>query len=102
MSRTDKKGARVAKEQAAKLAKIRSTRVKEYTKVTSIEHGMSNGLLNKVTNPLGNTYHWFVYGRKNCYETGIKLDRDGYRYNKQFDLYQKIMPTGWQRNKLKR
>ena len=102
MSRTNKKWARVMKAQQEKLAKIRSTRVKEYTKVTSIEQGMQLGLLQKKINPIGVSYHWFVYGRKNCYETGIKLDRDGYRYNKQFDLYQKIMPTGWQRNKLKR
>lgn len=100
MARTNMKWARVAKEQAAKLAKIRSSGKREYVKVSSIEQGMSSWLLNVVINPIGNTYHWFVFGRKSCRETGLSVDRDGYRYCKQYGLYQRGNMTGWKKRKL--
>ncbi len=38
-------------------------------------------------NPAGREYHWFLKWRKICWETGLRIDPDGYRFI--------VKPSGW-------
>ena len=44
--------------------------------------GKDWGAIGVMTNPKWNTYHWFLRGRKVCWETRLRVDPDGYRFIK--------------------
>jgi len=81
MARTNKQGIASKKAQQAKQAK-RGKGLKrfEYPKRSlSIEEAKELGVVGTQVNPKGNTFHWFLRGRKICWETRLRSDTDGYR-----------------------
>jgi hypothetical protein len=62
------------------------------------------GVVGVVKNPLGHEYHWFLKGRKICWETGVRVDPDGFRMVKPpaggMEVVE-IVPSGRLRRKLK-
>jgi hypothetical protein len=82
MARTNKQGIAAKKAQQAKQGK-RSKGLKrfEYPKrALSVDEGKELGVIGVQTNPKGASYHWFLGGRKICYETKMRIDPDGYRF----------------------
>jgi hypothetical protein len=82
MARTNKRGIAAKKAQQKKQAsRIKGSRKFEYPKrKLDLEEGKELGIITQMTNPAGNTYHWFHGGRKICWETRLRVDPDGYRY----------------------
>lgn len=83
-SRTNKGGIAKKKAQLEKQA----ARTKGQARFTypkrklSLDEGKERGAIGVQTNPKGHTYHWFLRGRKICYETKMRVDPDGRRFVK--------------------
>jgi len=78
MARTNKQGIASKKAQQAKQAK-RGKGLKrfEYPKRSlSIEEAKELGVVGTQINPKGNQFHWFLRGRKICWETRMRIDTD--------------------------
>ncbi len=81
-SRTSKKWIAAKKAQLQKQAsRLRGERKFTYPKrKISLEDAKELWVVGKKTNPKGKDYHWFLKGRKVCWETGLRVDPDGYRF----------------------
>jgi hypothetical protein len=106
-SRTNKQG--IAKKkavQAKQASRLKGAKRFNYPKRNiSLEMAMSEGFVHAVKNPAGNTWHWFYRGRKVCWETRVRVDPDGYRYNRTPNGGQNIIQvfsSGFVRRKLKK
>lgn len=81
----------IAKKKAAqqKSAKLRLWSKKfEYPKRNlSLDEAIATWAIWWQENPRGNTFHWFMRGRKICRETRLRVDSDGYRLVR--------LPSGW-------
>lgn len=88
-SRTNKQGIAAKKKQQKKQAnRLKGGKRFEYPKrKLDLEQAKEIGVVGVVTNPKGNTYHWFLRWRKVCRETRIRVDADGYRMIRT--------PSGW-------
>lgn len=80
--RTNKQG--IAKKkalQAKQASRLRGAKRFDYPKRNlELQFAMEQGIVHEVKNPKGSTYHWYVRGRKICWETKLRTDPDGYRY----------------------
>lgn len=81
-SRTNKQG--IAKKKAVQQKQANRTKgAKRFDyprRKLTLEEAKDMGVIVIWTNPKGADYHWFLRGRKNCWETGLRVDPDGYRY----------------------
>lgn len=79
MARTDKQGIRKnkLKQASSKTLRFSNPQVK-----ISLQEAKELGIVIPIENPKGRTFHWFVRGRKDCFETKMKWDLDGYRFYK--------------------
>ncbi len=107
--RTDKQWIRQRRQQLKKQKKkIRSKwekRFKYPKRKLSLEKAKSLGIVGAKKNPAGNTYHWYLKWRKVCWETGIRVDPNGYRLFKPpsgsgYD-FKKVQLTGRKKRKLR-
>lgn len=104
-SRTNKQGIAAKKAQLQKQAsRTKGQKKWEYPKrKISLDDGKEFGFIGSQTNPKGNTYHWFLRGRKTCWETRMRVDPDGRRFVKLpsggSDFVQTHL-SGWGRRKL--
>ncbi len=104
-SRTNKRWIAAKKEQQKK----QSSRLKWEKKFNypkrkiSLEDAKSLSVVGSKTNPQGRDYHWFLKGRKVCWETGLRVDPDGFRLIKLssggFEFVE-VPFSGWVRKKL--
>jgi len=81
-SRTNKRGIAAKKAQLQKQAK-RTLWTKKFSypkRKLDLEDAKEIGIIGVVKNPKGHDYHWFLRGRKVCWETRLRVDPDGYRY----------------------
>lgn len=106
-SRTNKQGIAKKKAQQAKQAgRLRGTKRFDYPKRNlSLDTAKELNIVAEFKNPKGNTYHWFVKGRKVCWETRLRTDPDGYRYIRTASGATNIVPTyhsGYVRCKLRK
>ncbi len=105
MARTNKQGIASKKAQQAKQAKnTKGQKRFEYPKRTlSVDEGKELGVMWVQTNPKGVSYHWFLGGRKICYETRMRIDPDGYRFVRLpsgGSDYVSVGMSGWARKKV--
>ena len=104
-SRTNKQGIAAKKAQLQRQAsRTKGQKKREYPKrKISLEDGKEFGFIGSQMNPKGNTYHWFLRGRKVCWETRMRVDPDGRRFVKLpsggSDFVQTFL-SGWGRRKL--
>lgn len=104
-SRTNKRGIAAKKAQLEKQASRTKGQVRfAYPKrKVSLEEGKEWGIIGVQTNPKGHTYHWYLRGRKICYETKMRSDPDGWRFVKRpsgsSDFVQ-VHLSGWGRRKI--
>lgn len=79
MARTDKQWIRKKKQQQSSswISRFSNPQIK-----ISLQEAKELGIVVPQVNPLGRTFHWFVRGRKDCFETKMKWDLDGYRFYK--------------------
>lgn len=104
-SRTNKRGIAQKKAQLQKQAsRLKGQKRREYpTRKVSLEEGKEFGFIGVQMNPKGNSYHWFLRGRKVCWETRMRIDPDGRRYIKLpsggSDFVQAQL-SGWGRRKI--
>jgi hypothetical protein len=82
MARTNKRGIAAKKAKLQKQAKnFKWLRRFTYPKrKLDLEEAKEIGVIGVVKNPKGAEYHRFLRWRKICRETGIRVDRDGYRF----------------------
>ncbi len=82
MSRTNKQWiAKKKAQQQKQAARIRWVRRFDYPKrKLSLEEGKELWAIGVYTNPKWWEYHWFIRGRKICWETRLRVDPDGFRY----------------------
>lgn len=105
MARTNKQGIASKKAQLAKQAsRTKGQKKWEYpARKTTLEDAKEYGFIGAQTNPKGNTYNWFLRGRKICWETRMRIDPDGWRYVKLpsggSDFVQ-VHLSGWGRRRL--
>jgi hypothetical protein len=84
MSRTNKQGIASKKAQLQKQAsRTKGQKKREYpNRKVSLDDAKEYGFIGVQTNPRGNSYNWFLRGRKVCRETRLRVDPDGYRFTK--------------------
>lgn len=101
MARTDKQGIRKKKQQQSSGGVIRFSNPK--IKI-SLQEAKELGIVIPMINPSGRTFHWFVRGRKDCFETKMKRDLDGYRFYKNQSewLCCKIPMPNWARRRIRK
>ncbi|UFX82965.1 hypothetical protein [Candidatus Absconditicoccus praedator] len=104
-SRTNKKGIAAKKAQLQKQAsRMKGQKRFNYPKrKLSLEDAKELAVVGSKTNPAGRNYHWFLKGRKICWETGLRVDPDGYRlYVKPSGgmEFTEVPISGWLRKKL--
>jgi hypothetical protein len=104
-SRTNKRGIAAKKAQIQKQAgRFKGMQRFTYPKrKLSLEEAKQNGVVGAETNPKGNTYNWFLKGRKICRETRLRVDPDGWRYVRTpsgGSDFVEIPISGWLRKKL--
>lgn len=81
MSRTDKQGIARSKQLQQKFNRIKGLNMQPfYANIAkkSLQQAKDDGDIYVIVNPLGHTFHWYRRGRKSCFETGLKIDPDGY------------------------
>ena len=105
MARTNKRGIAAKKAQKAKQAgRMKWLKRFNYPKrKLGIAEAKECGAVWAQTNPKGNTYNWFLKGRKVCRETRLRVDPDGYRYIKTpsgGSTFVEVPISGWLRKKL--
>lgn len=81
MARTNKNGIARSKKAKAKNASKRVKGLNNQKKwrdiaVKPLQYLKDNWLVKAIVNPKGNLYHWFTRGRKSCWETKLKIDKD--------------------------
>ncbi len=106
-SRTNKKGIAQKKVQLQKQAKrLKGVKKFEYPKRRlDLEQAKEIGIIGVVTNPKGADYHWFLRGRKVCWETRLRVDPDGYRMIRTPSGGTEVVSvqtSGWVRGKFKK
>ncbi len=79
MARTNKKKQRENKKRASNTPTLRFKNPRQRLSLTEAKE---RGIVVPRKNPDGHIFHWFVKGRKACYETKMKFDPDGYRFYK--------------------
>lgn len=104
-SRTNKRGIAAKKAQLHKQAgRMKGAQRFTYPKrKLGLEEAKQLGIVGAETNPKGNTYNWFLKGRKICWETRLRIDPDGYRYVRTpsgGSDFVEVPITGWLRKKL--
>ena len=70
-----------------------------------LNDGKDWGAIGVMTNPKWNTYHWFLRGRKVCWETRLRVDPDGYRFIKTPSGGSEMVyvpANGWTRGRLRK
>ena len=103
--RTNKRWIAAKKAQLQKQAAgMKGQKKRDYPKrKVSLEEGKEFGFIWTQMNPKGNSYHWFLRGRKVCWETRMRIDPDGRRYVKLpsggSDFVQAQL-SGWGRRKI--
>lgn len=105
MARTNKRGIAAKKAQIQKQAgRMKWLKRFNYPKRKLwIGEAKECGAVGAQTNPKGNTYNWFLKGRKVCRETRLRVDPDGYRYIKTpgwGSTFVEVPISGWLRKKL--
>lgn len=105
MARTNKRGIAAKKAQIQKQAgRMKGLKRFNYPKRKLwIAEAKESGAVGAQTNPKGNTYNWFLKGRKICWETRLRVDPDGYRYIRTpsgGSDFVEIPISGWLRKKL--
>ena len=106
-SRTNKQGIAKKKAQQAKQAsRIRGAKRFDYPKrKLELEEAKELGIVGIYTNGKGSAYHWFLRGRKVCWETRLRTDPDGYRYIRTPSGGSEMViapSSGWTRTKMKK
>ena len=101
MARTDKQGIRKKKQQQSSSGAMRFSNPRINI---SLNDAKEIGIVIPQENPSGRTFHWFVRGRKDCFETKMKWDRDGYRFYKHKDVWMccQIPMPNWARRRLRK
>jgi len=103
--RTNKRGIAQKKAQLQKQAK-RMKGIKKFTypkRKLDLEEAKEIWILGVVKNPKWAEYHWFLRGRKICWETRMRVDPDGYRYIRTPSWGSDVVSvpvSGWTRGKL--
>lgn len=105
MARTNKQGIAAKKAQLAKQAsRTKGQKKWEYPKrKTTLQDAKEFGFIWAQTNPKGNSYHWFLRGRKVCWETRMRVDPDGRRYVKLpsgGSDFAQVHLSGWGRRRM--
>ncbi len=106
-SRTNKRGIAQKKAQLQKqAARSKGQRRFDYPKrKLSLEEAKEWGVVGVQANPKGHKYHWFLRGRKICWETRLRVDPDGWRYIKKpsgAGDFVEVQLSGWGRRKLRK
>ncbi|MBS8122184.1 hypothetical protein [Candidatus Vampirococcus lugosii] len=107
MARTNKKGIAAKKAQLAKQAgRLKGQKRFNYPKRNlSIELAKELSVVGAKMNPAGREYNWFLRGRKICWETGLRVDPDGYRLVRLPSgglEFVEVPVSGWVRKKLRK
>jgi hypothetical protein len=105
MARTNKRGIAANKAQKAKQAgRLRGGKRFDYPKRRlGLNEAKDIGAVGVETNPAGHDYHWFLKGRKVCWETRLTIDPDGYRFISTPSggkTFVEIPISGWLRKRL--
>ena len=104
-SRTNKRGIAAKKSQIQKqAARLKGAKRFNYPKrKLGLGEAKDLGIVGAETNPSGNTFNWFLKGRKICWETRLRVDPDGYRYIRTpsgGSDFVEVPVSGWLRKKL--
>jgi len=105
MARTNKRGIAAKKAQLQKQAK-RTLWTKKFSypkRKLDLEDAKEIWIVGVVKNPKWHDYHWFLRGRKVCWETRLRVDPDWYRFIRTPSGWSEIVSVAiswWIRNKL--